>query len=247
MSYNKETGMYEGYIYKIVNDINDKVYIGQTIRTIKERWEQHKYESLNKKDNMIIHKAMNKYGIDNFKIRLIKKIKKETLELLKTELDNNEIKYIEKYNSVRPNGYNISSGGGIFDLNCKLIDQYDLNCNFIKTFNSIVEASMILGIGEHAITKCVTDKSKTAGGYVFVYYGKTPHYGKSKDKKINQYTLNNEFMQTFNSIKLASKTFNIFSSNITDCCKKKRYKTAGGYKWFYANDPEQPDKSKIID
>ena len=34
MSYNKETGMYEGYIYKIVNDINDKVYIGHTQKTI---------------------------------------------------------------------------------------------------------------------------------------------------------------------------------------------------------------------
>ena len=31
MAYNQETGLYEGFIYKITNDINDKVYIGQTI------------------------------------------------------------------------------------------------------------------------------------------------------------------------------------------------------------------------
>lgn len=37
MAYNKETGMWEGYIYKIWNDINDKIYIGQTYSTIKER------------------------------------------------------------------------------------------------------------------------------------------------------------------------------------------------------------------
>ena len=35
------------------------------------------------------------------------------------------------------------------------------------------------------------------------------------------------------------------SYNITNVCQKRRNK-AGGYKWFYANDPEQPDKTKII-
>ena len=34
-----------GYIYKIINDINDKIYIGQTIRTIEERWKEHLKES----------------------------------------------------------------------------------------------------------------------------------------------------------------------------------------------------------
>lgn len=32
--YNKETGMYEGYIYQIYNPFNMKSYIGQTTRTI---------------------------------------------------------------------------------------------------------------------------------------------------------------------------------------------------------------------
>lgn len=37
-----------GYIYKITNDINDKIYIGKTINTLKERWTQH-LNSINKK------------------------------------------------------------------------------------------------------------------------------------------------------------------------------------------------------
>ena len=41
MSYNKETGMYEGYIYKIVNDINGKIYIGQTRRDVDTRFKEH--------------------------------------------------------------------------------------------------------------------------------------------------------------------------------------------------------------
>ena len=41
MAFNKETGMYEGFIYLITNKINGKQYIGQTITTIKERFYQH--------------------------------------------------------------------------------------------------------------------------------------------------------------------------------------------------------------
>ena len=42
MAYNKETGMYEGFIYIIMNDINpEQVYIGQTTGTPNQRWTGH--------------------------------------------------------------------------------------------------------------------------------------------------------------------------------------------------------------
>lgn len=42
MAYNKETGMYEGFIYIIFNDIDpEKVYIGQTLDTPEKRWNGH--------------------------------------------------------------------------------------------------------------------------------------------------------------------------------------------------------------
>ena len=34
-----------GRIYKITNDINNKIYIGQTIKTLTKRWQQHKCNS----------------------------------------------------------------------------------------------------------------------------------------------------------------------------------------------------------
>ena len=52
-----------GYIYKITNKINNKIYIGQTNRTIEIRWKEH-CRHLN--SNMPICRAIKKYGESNF-------------------------------------------------------------------------------------------------------------------------------------------------------------------------------------
>ena len=155
MAYNKETGMREGYIYKIVNDVNDKVYIGQTRRTIEERWKQHNFEAKQNRDNMIIHHAMMKYGIDKFYCIKIETIKCLSLDRLIEKLNNKEKEYIKTCNSIRPNGYNISIGGNVLDFNKIEIEQYDLCCNYINSFNSITEASNILGIPRASIEQCL--------------------------------------------------------------------------------------------
>lgn len=41
-----------GYIYQIVNDVNEKVYVGKTELTIEQRWKQHLRDS--KKENIKI-------------------------------------------------------------------------------------------------------------------------------------------------------------------------------------------------
>lgn len=57
--------------------------------------------------------------------------------------------------------------------------------------------------------------------------------GKTKEKAIVQLSLTGEYLDEFESIKKASKTFHIF--NISNACKGK-YGTAGGYKWMYKED-----------
>ena len=58
-----------GYIYKITNLVNEKVYIGQTTKTIKKRWKVHLY-SINYY-NYHLYYSMRKYGIENFIIEQI--------------------------------------------------------------------------------------------------------------------------------------------------------------------------------
>ena len=61
-----------GYIYKITNRLNQKAYIGKTIYTVEERWQEHIRDS--KRDrckDRPLYRAMNKYGIENFSIEQI--------------------------------------------------------------------------------------------------------------------------------------------------------------------------------
>lgn len=65
-------------------------------------------------------------------------------------------------------------------------------------------------------------------------------------KVINQYD-GDIFIKTWYGAKDIKRETGIDDTQIIDCCKhKKNYKTAGGFRWFYADDLEQPDKSHII-
>ena len=55
-------------IYKITNKINNKCYIGQTIKTAEERWEEHKRHAFGTHQNDInktLYQAIRKYGLEN--------------------------------------------------------------------------------------------------------------------------------------------------------------------------------------
>ncbi len=92
-----------GYIYKITNRINGKVYIGQTIYPIEQRFTEHINKALNGKKSHLCY-AIRKYSVINFSLELL-----ETCNSL-DEMNGYEIKYIAKYDSFR-NGYNMTLGG----------------------------------------------------------------------------------------------------------------------------------------
>lgn len=90
-------------IYKIANTINNKIYIGQTIRTLKKRWNSHVCE---KSGCIALNNSIQKYGKENFTIEQIDSA--ETLE----ELNEKEVYWISFYNSTNKEfGYNLRTGG----------------------------------------------------------------------------------------------------------------------------------------
>lgn len=89
---------YFGYVYKITNLINGKIYVGMrkgNINNFEKYWGS----------GILIKRAILKYGIENFK--------KEVIEEATTRnnLASKEIFWIKELNSLAKNGYNISKGG----------------------------------------------------------------------------------------------------------------------------------------
>jgi len=92
------------YLYKITNQINGKVYIGQT-NNPKRRWQAHKNAANKNKPEQIVQRALIKHGLNNFIFEVIATCK--TWD----DANNTETILVEQYNSLIPNGYNVSRGG----------------------------------------------------------------------------------------------------------------------------------------
>ncbi len=168
MAYNADTKQFEGFIYKIYNDVNSKVYIGQTRTSIKQRWKQHRVDM--KRSNSPLYRAMLKYGVDKFHIKEIVRYTSPTKSDLITELNNAEQYYIAKYKSLASqNGYNLESGGNNHDSHCKVVKQYDLKLNYIQSFKNINIASNITGVDENAIRTNCEHYQQTGGCYIWCY------------------------------------------------------------------------------
>ena len=126
-------------IYKITNLIDQKIYIGLTTCTLKERWQNHK--GCVKSDPRHLYRSMRKYGIENFKIEIVEET--DSLE----KLAQLEDYYINLYNSRDPNiGYNLSAGGQT--------NQLDANGRAQLTLNEVVQIREIYHMGELRCKEC---------------------------------------------------------------------------------------------
>ena len=96
-----------GYIYKITNLINQKIYIGKTIDSIYNRFSKHKYEAIYHPERTSpLHAAIRKYGPDNF---IIEKVEECNNEIL-SERERYWIKFYNSYEDKNV-GYNATPGG----------------------------------------------------------------------------------------------------------------------------------------
>lgn len=185
-------------IYKITNQNNGKVYIGQS-KNLSHRKATHIYDL---KHNMGHNKEMQKDFNDNpdaFKFEVLCKCSENDLDMLKKT-------YIKLYNSNNLEcGYNLEDGG-VTNHSCaestrkkksenqkgnkymcgkKLSDEWKKHLSEAQphkkriqcvetnvVYDSFADAARKTGLNRTKIVSCCTGKRKTTGGLHFKYYDK---------------------------------------------------------------------------
>lgn len=173
MSYNKKNQLWEGYIYIIRNDIHpEKYYVGQTYNTAAIRWRGHLNQAKpnNHTPTDKLHNAMNAYGVEHFALDVIATYQSNTKENLIKILNEMERYFIKRFDSYY-NGYNGNLGGrDEVSLKMRRVCQYDLNGNYINTFESVDVLKEFLNIDSvSTIYDCCNHNSKYAYGYLWKY------------------------------------------------------------------------------
>lgn len=122
-----------GYIYKITNKLNNKCYIGQTIKKPEKRFQQHK-NNYNKSyfSQLVLYKAFNKYGIENFDFEVIEEVDNSLL--------NDKEKYWIEYYDSYFNGYNSTLGGRLVELYNWDIDDIIEKYMILKSARAVAKA-----------------------------------------------------------------------------------------------------------
>lgn len=98
-----------GYIYKITCLVTNKVYIGQTIHPPEERLKNHIRSAFRGSDHKF-HRAIRKYGAENFRVEELSVHFAENKRSLRKILNKEEISAIKLYDS-KERGYNSTLGG----------------------------------------------------------------------------------------------------------------------------------------
>jgi group I intron endonuclease len=95
-----------GYVYLVTCQASGKYYVGQTTKTVVERWAAHVRAARCGRNNRLLHKAIRKYGPEAFTVKSIMYANDQK------ELNYLEDLVIEAFMSVtRLSGYNLTTGG----------------------------------------------------------------------------------------------------------------------------------------
>ena len=202
------------FIYKITNDINQKVYIGKTERSIEERFKEH-CRAYNSKqaEKRPLYSAMKKYGIEHFHVELVE------------ETDNPEEReqyWIKFYNSYG-DGYNATMGG-----DSKRYIDYD---EIIKIYQEVQNINKTAKITGHC-AKQISQILKNANVPIL---SSQEISRKQNSKSVVQTDKQNNFVAEFSSATEAGRSINKPNTHINACCNHKR-QTAYGYKWYFAEE-----------
>lgn len=188
-------------IYKILNTINGKFYIGSTNNLRKRLYEHYRELNLGTHTNKHLQAAWIKYGKEGFKFQILETIK-DTSNFTNEDLRQLETDYIQKTQCYKDTiGYNIIAGG---------IGTLNNLCSEEKK-KKISEANK----GKEAWNKGIAMSTEQKELLKQINRSK-------RGKFIDIYTIEGEFIETLNSINAVVEKYNVTKTTVTDICKGKR-------------------------
>lgn len=204
-----------GFIYKITNQINGKMYVGKTEDTIENRFKEHCRDyKKERNEKRPLYDAMNKYGVENFIIEEVEKVDNALLG----EREQYWISYYDTYH----NGYNATKGG-----DGKRLFDYDLIIKTYQELQNVTKTAELCHCDVTTVRKVLRNNNINIRACNEVL-----------SKAVDQYDLEGNFIQTFVSQSAAARA--VTNGRVTQgvdigrVCKGKA-KTSYGYIWKYHN------------
>ena len=252
-----------GIIYGWYCTVTDKWYIGQTVNP-EDRFKNHINDAINKKDNIKFHNALRKYGLDKFVYCVLEEnVLRDNLNMREIEWIEYYDSFYSGYNlTLGGDGITGYWRGKHHSMKSRIkmsesvkgIKNHNYNkprteetrqkiSNKLKgrTFSPESRIKM----SESRKGKRMSEDTKKKLSDIFKGI-RNPMHGKhhsiesimkmreSRKKKVNKYDLNGNYIQTYNSLKEATRQNPKSGTNISSACKG-RIKQAGGFIWKYAH------------
>lgn len=206
-------------IYSFKNKTNGKIYVGRTSTSFKQRTQEHLRRS-----TTYFGKALKKYGIDNFDYQII-----DTADT-QEELNEKEIYWISKLNSLIPNGYNLCKGGRT-SFGYHHTEETKKKISVTKLINGNMK-----GEKNHYYNKKHSDEIRQKMKEAWVNeerHAKLREQNKNLDRTYQQKkVINVDTGEVFDSIKEAAMKYHLKETHISRVCRGKRKRT-GGFRWKY--------------
>lgn len=222
-------------VYRILNKITEQSYIGITKNNFRIRYNYNE-GWWNKTHNQYLKHSVNKYGLINFEVQILE-------EGDGLDLENLERKYIKMYNSVYPTGFNFTEGGNY---------RYNHLPETIEKLSQIqkdrLKHTSVWNKGKK-LSKDHIQKVKETKRIMYdsgelIPWNKGKRTGRPPDnvvnnsaiahmKKVARYSLSDELVQEYNSIK-STELDGFNPCQVSLCCKGKA-QTHKGFKFKYSN------------
>lgn len=202
-------------IYKIINRINNKIYIGSTYNIVKRKNIHIYLLKNNKHHSILLQRAFNKYGESNFKFEILETVEDRSKLIEREQYYLDTLLFASENNdNFKLRGYNISRIASVVSTNKgrkKPVGFGELVSKRQLGSKRTLEQNKQNSLRQIGITKI------------------------KKFKPVVKLTLSGEFIEEFKSILEASNYTNTSYSGIGECCRGN-FNNSGGFKWMYKGD-----------